>query len=143
MRACFDTSAMVAALLQQHPHHVLAFPWLRKVHEGTVRGHLSTHGVAELFATLTALPLKPRLSPPDVQRIVNESILSRFTVIPLGEAEYRDAMDLVVARGLSSGAIYDALHLVGARKAGCEALVTLNLRHFQALAPDDPLVVGP
>jgi hypothetical protein len=53
----------VAALLQQHPHHAIAFPRLRAVHEGSVQGHLTTHGLPELFATLTGLPLKPRLLP--------------------------------------------------------------------------------
>lgn len=143
MKACFDTSVLVAALLQQHLHHAVAFPRLREVHDGAVQGHITTHGIAELFATLTALPLKPRLSPPDVQRIVTNSILKPFTVISLGAGEYRSAMELAAARNLSSGAIYNALHIVGARKAGCATLYTPNLRHFQALAPGDSMVAGP
>ncbi len=143
MNACFDTSTLVAALLQQHPHHTIAFPRLKAVHDGTIHGHLTTHGLAELFATLTALPLKPRLLPNDVQRLIRNSVMDHFTLIPLGAQEYQDAMALTVAKNLSSGAIYDALHLVGARAAGCAALFTLNLRHFQALAPGDPLVTPP
>lgn len=143
MKACFDTSTLVAALLQQHPHHAVAFPRLQAVHQGAVQDHLTTHGLAELFATLTALPLKPRLLPVDVQRLIRKSVLSHFTIIPLGPQEYQDAMTLTVARNLASGAIYDALHLVGARSAGCTALFTLNLRHFQALAPGDALVLPP
>ena len=38
------------------------------------------------------------------------------------EEEYRDALDPTVARNLSSGVIYDALHPIGARSAGCSAL---------------------
>jgi predicted nucleic acid-binding protein len=66
MEICFDTSTLVSALVQQHPHHALAFPRLREVHAGSIQGYLTTHGLAELFATLTALPLKPRLLPMDV-----------------------------------------------------------------------------
>ncbi len=143
MNACFDTSTLVAALLQQHPHHAVAFPRLKAVHDRTIQGHLTTHGLAELFATLTALPLKPRLLPNDVQRLIQNSVLDHFTLIPLGPREYQDAMVLTVTKNLSSGAIYDALHLVGARAAGCDALFTLNLRHFQVLAPGDPLVTAP
>jgi predicted nucleic acid-binding protein len=143
MKACFDTSVLVAALLKQHPHHAIAFPHLRAVHKGTVQGHMTTHGLAELFATLTALPLKPRLLPTDVQRLIRKSVLNHFTLIPLGPKEYQDAMDLTVAKNLASGAIYDALHLIGARSAGCSSLYTLNLRHFQSLAPGDPLVTPP
>jgi predicted nucleic acid-binding protein len=143
MNACFDTSTLVAALLQQHPHHAGAFLRLKAVHDGTIQGFLTTHGLAELFATLTALPLKPRLLPTDVERLIRKSVLSHFSLIPLGPQEYQDAITLTVAKNLSSGAVYDALHLVGARAAACAALFTLNLRHFQALAPGDSLVASP
>ena len=143
MKACFDTSILVAALLQQHPHHAIAFPRLQAVTAGTLQGHLTTHGLAELFATLTALPLKPRLLPADVQRIIQQSILAHFALIPLSADHYRDAMQLTAAQNLASGAIYDALHLVGARSAGCATLFTLNLRHFRSLAPDDPIIASP
>ncbi len=143
MKICFDTSVLVAALLQQHPHHAAAFPHLRSVHEGSVQGHVTTHGLAELFATLTALPLKPRLHPSDVRRIIRDSLLPHLVIIPLGPAEYEEALELTTSRGLASGAIYDALHIIGARAAGCTTLYTLNIRHFSALAPGDPLVSLP
>lgn len=143
MKVCFDTSTLVAALIQQHPHHGLAFPHLEKVHHGAVEGCLTTHAVAELFATLTALPLKPRLSPADAQQLIEKSVLSHFTVLPLDGRSYKEALQLTVTQNLASGAIYDALHLVGARAVNCELLLTLNLRHFRALAPGDPLVASP
>src|ERR1700722_17511366 len=110
MNVCFDTSVLVAALLQHHPHHAVAFPRLQAAYDGELAGHVTTHAVAELFATLTALPLKPRLLPTDVKRMIERSVLNHFTLIPLGTKEYRDALDLTVAQNLSSGAIYDALH---------------------------------
>ncbi|KAB2638129.1 MAG: type II toxin-antitoxin system VapC family toxin [Verrucomicrobia bacterium] len=143
MKACFDTSTLVAALLQQHPHHALAFRQLQAVKAGLVDGHLTTYGLAELFATLTALPLKPRLLAADVERLIRQSILACFTLIPLSAEDYADAMQLTVRQNLASGAIYDALHLIGARRAGCSALYTLNLRHFRALAPGDPIIASP
>ena len=143
MKVCFDTSTLVAALLQQHPHHAVAFPRLQAVKAGAVQGHLTTHGLAELFATLTALPLKPRLLPADVERIIRHSILASFTLISLNADHYRDAMELTVKLNLASGAIYDALHLIGARSAGCLTLYTLNFRHFRALAPGDSIIASP
>ena len=143
MKVCFDTSLLVAALLQQHPHHASAFPRLQAVKAGTAQGHLTTHGLAELFATLTALPLKPRLHPPDVERIIQQSILPYFTLIPLSAENYRDAIQLTVKQNLASGAIYDALHLIGARSAGCTTLFTLNFRHFRSLAPGDSMISSP
>ena len=143
MKACFDTSTLVAALLQQHPQHAIAFPRLQAVKAGLEHGHLTTHGLAELFATLTALPLKPRLLAADAERIIRQSILACFTLIPLSADDYGDAMQLTVRQNLASGAIYDALHLIGARRAGCSALYTLNLRHFRSLAPGDSIIASP
>jgi len=142
-KACFDTSALVAALLQQHPYHAQAFPRLLAVHSGNLHGVLTTHGLAELFATLTALPLKPRLPPADAQRMIQQSVLAHFKIVPLTAKHYAEALALTVQQGLSSGAIYDALHLVGARAAGCDELLTFNLRHFHPLAPGDSIVVQP
>lgn len=143
MKACFDTSILVAALLRLHPHHPIAFPRLQAVREKRITGFLTTHALAELFATLTALPLKPRLLPAEARNLIRASILPHFTIIPLGVRDYDTALDMTVASNLPSGAVYDALHLAGARAAGCGALLTLNLRHFQRLAPGDPMVVGP
>jgi predicted nucleic acid-binding protein len=127
MKLCFDTSVLVAALVQAHPHHGLAFPRLKSVHAGDVAGAITTHALAELFATLTALPLKPKIPPGEVQRLLKRDIGVHFEVIPLTAESYADALDLTVRQGLGSGAIYDALHLTGARSAGCDHLLTLNL----------------
>ncbi len=143
MKALFDTSVLVAALLQHHPQHSQAFPRLLAVRQGAMQGVLTTHGLAELFATLTALPLKPRLQPGEVERMLEHSVVACLKVIPLTSRHYADALALTVRQGLSSGAIYDALHLVGARSSGCDELITFNFRHFRALAPGDPMIVQP
>lgn len=142
-KACFDTSVLVAALLEQHPHHARAFSRLLAVRQGELHGVLTTHGLAELLATLTALPLKPRLPPAEAQRMLQASVLAHFKLFSLTAKHYTEALALTVHQGSSSGAIYDALHLVGARAAGCDELLTFNLRHFHALAPGDPIVVQP
>lgn len=143
MKALFDTSVLVAALLRHHPQHAVAFPHLLAAHEGKLEGVLTTHGLAELFATLTALPLKPRLRPVDADHMLRTSVRSRLKILPLTARHYSEALALTVAQGLGSGAIDDALHLVGARAARCDRLLTFNLRHFRALAPGDPLVTPP
>jgi predicted nucleic acid-binding protein len=143
MKLCFDTSVLVAALVQGHPHHALAFPRLKSVHDGVVTGAITTHGLAELFATLTALPLKPKIPPAEAKRLLKHTIGAHFEIIPLTAEIYSDALDLTVRQGLASGAIYDAIHLTGARSAGCDHLLTLNLKYFRALAPGDPLILSP
>lgn len=143
MKIGFDTSTLVAALLQQHPHHSSASRRLQEIRRKENEGALTTHGVAELFSTLTAIPLKPRLLPPDAERLIEKSVLAHFELIPLGTEEYRAAMQLAVTKNLPSGAIYDALHVVGARSAGCQILLTLNPKHFRILAPEDGFICSP
>jgi predicted nucleic acid-binding protein len=143
MKVCFDTSVLVAALLSQHPHHATAFPRLKSVHVKESTGFVTTHALAELFAVLTALPLKPKIQPDEARKLVTRNVEDRFDIIELSAKQYSDALDLVAYRGLSSGAIYDALHLIGARAANCGELITFNMKHFSALAPGDPLITRP
>jgi predicted nucleic acid-binding protein len=83
------------------------------------------------------------LPPADVQRMLQQSVLARFTIVPLTAEHYSEALAMTVERGLSSGAIDDALHLVGARAARCDALLTFNARHFRIFAPGDSLIADP
>ncbi len=78
-----------------------------------------------------------------MRSLLQKSILPHLTVISLTSRDYQNAFELTTEVNLSSGAIYDALHLVGARKSGCATLYTLNLRHFQLLAQDDTIIAAP
>jgi hypothetical protein len=49
---------------------------------------------------------------------------------------YRDAIESCAKHGWIGRRIYDALHLSCARDAACDRICTLNVRHFQQLAPD-------
>ncbi|MDB4796642.1 hypothetical protein OAG77_00430 [bacterium] len=83
------------------------------------------------------------MTPNQVHEMIQCTVIKKFQIIPIGAKEYEEALNLVVLGNHSSGAIYDALHIVGARSTGCDKLYTLNLRHFQALAPGDPLIASP
>jgi len=75
---------------------------------------------------------------------VNE-VLTRFEAEPLTVQIYRDALDRCTAKGLRSGAIFDALHLATAAAAGAAALLTFNEREFARLSVtgSPPIVVPP
>ena len=143
MKLYFDTSVLVAALLEQHPEHASAYRRMHSVKVKESEGLITTHGLAELYATLSALPLKPKLLPADANRIIQHSIIPLFTLLPLTNAHYLHSLQLTVESNLPSGAIYDALHFVAARLSNCDALLTFNLRHFQTLAPNDPMITQP
>ena len=135
MKVLFDTSTLVAGMLQVHPHKTACRPWILAVRDGLHEGALCSHSLAEFYATMTAMPLKPQLSPSETRQTIDE-LLTHFEVVPLLEADYLAALDLVSSRLLRSGAIFDALLEIAARKAAVERLVTVNMAHFERFRDD-------
>lgn len=95
----------------------------------------SLHTLAELFAVLTALPLKPLISPEHAMLFVDET-RARLTLVSLDPEDYYQTLRGTADRGLSGGRIYDALLLRCARKCNAQTIYTWNVRHFEAIAPD-------
>ena len=143
MRTLFDTSVVVAALVDQLGAHEAAFREFRRCSHGEKAGCCSTHAVAEIYATLTALPLKRRISPDEARRLIEETVLARLTVIQLSSADYRAVLRQVADRGLGCGAIYDALHAHCARKERVDRILTYNLSDFERFDLDGILVAAP
>ncbi|MFA5506995.1 MAG: PIN domain-containing protein [Vulcanimicrobiota bacterium] len=143
MKVLLDTSTLVAGMLRDHPHKVACRPWILAVRDGLHEGVLCSHSLAEFYATMTAMPLKPQLSPSETRQTLEE-LLTHFEIVPLLEADYLAALDLVTSRLLRSGAIFDALHEIAARKAAADRLVTVNVAHFERFRDDvDSWIIDP
>jgi len=84
------------------------------------------------------MPLSPRITPANALRLIDETILAVANVISLDENDYRAVLQRVADLGLSSGAVYDALHVRAAEKAGADELVTFNGRDFRRIPPAPP-----
>ena len=84
----FDTTVLVAASEQGHPHYTRASPALRRVAAGQDKGFISVHSIAEVYASLTRLPVQPRIHPLEAVRIVTDNILAHFEVVPIGKEDY-------------------------------------------------------
>ena len=76
MRVFFDTSTLVAAVVEGHPAYALAFPWLRRVKAKTDVGVVAAHSLAELYAILTRLPVRPAIPPGIAREIIAVDILA-------------------------------------------------------------------
>ena len=133
MKEFFDTSVLVAAFLGDHPHHQAS----AKVFAGADKKHSScgAHTLAELYSTLTSLPLKPMIAPEQAMLFLGD-VRSRLSLIALDEGEYFTVIERVAGKRISGGRVYDALLLHCAVKAKADAIYTWNLKHFQQLAPD-------
>jgi len=131
----FDTTVLVAASAQSHPHYAQARPALLRVAAGQDKGFMGQHSIAEVFATLTRLPIKPRMHPVEAARIVTENLLPVFEIVPAGKEDYLEALNMMASGGWSGAKIYDILLLRCAAKCAVERIYTFNLGDFRQLAP--------
>ena len=136
MKTLFDTSVIIAALVESHPMHERAFPWLKQAKEKKFELIVSSHTLAELYAVLSTLPLKPRISSSVAWRLIKENIESISKILSLTPAEYSSTIKSLSDIGLIGGTIYDALIAKVAQKAKVERLLTLNIDHFRRVWQD-------
>ncbi len=141
MKVLFDTSVLVAAIVEAHPRHSGAAPWLRRAKAGEIEFLASSHSLAELYSVLSTLPARPRLSPTDAWRLVQENVVASAHLIALSPSDYSKTLQRVAERGLSGGVIYDALIARAAEKAGADRLLTLNTADFRRVWPESEAIL--
>ena len=131
MREFFDTSVLVAAFWGAHVHHdasIELLAWADKKHSAC-----GIHSLAEVYASMSVLPVKPMIPTEQVLLFVEE-IKARLTQVSLEEREYSETIRTAAASGLTGGKIYDALLLQCAAKCQAETIYTWNLKHFREIA---------
>lgn len=144
MKVLLDTSILVAALIQSHAAHALAVEWLRRVQRKEAAGYIAAHTVAEVYAVLTRLPVKPPISSATAWQAFQTQVLPYVEVVALSAADYQVVVEQLAARDIGGGQTYDALIGKAALLANVDHIVTLNAKHFRALFPDiADLVVDP
>jgi predicted nucleic acid-binding protein len=143
MRLAFDTSVLVAALVEPHPLHNRALPWLDAVREKRASGECSVHALAETWSVLTRLPIDPAIAPA-MATVALERVAEILQPVEIDVDAYWSAIRRCSERGVRSGALFDALHLVVTESNGADALVTFNPNDFLRLTTQDsPVIVVP
>ncbi len=132
MKEFFDTSVLVASFWRGHPNHETSLKLVAAAHKK--KSACSLHTLVEVYATMTALPVKDVI-PPDQALLFVEEVRDRFSVVSLDEDEYYRAIEQAAERGFASGRIYDALLLCCAAKIKARTIYTWNLKHFRAIDP--------
>lgn len=136
MRVFFDTSVLVAAMIEGHPKHETAFHWLSRAHRGVLEMVVTTHSLAELYAILTRLPIRPRLASSMVRRILRDNIEAKAQVLAISAEQFVTVLDELAERDLTGGSIYDALAVSVVKKEGINMLLTLHRPDFLRLWPE-------
>lgn len=130
MKHFFDSTVLVAAVLEEHEHHQPSFAALSRATPSS--NFCAAHSLAETYAVLTRYPGKQRLSAEQALLAVEE-IGNRLTIVALEARDYFAAIRDFAAQGVTGGTIYDGLIAAAALKANAEALYTWNVGHFLLL----------
>ena len=136
MKILFDTTTLVAAMVESYPAHERALVSLQQIHAASNDGFIAAHSLAEVYSVLTTLPVQPRVSPAIARQMIEKNILSTFEVITLSDRDYKDVLNHLTIMQLPGGIIYDALILYAAFKAEVDQVVTLNPKDFRRIYPE-------
>ena len=143
MKVAVDTSVLVPAIVVSHRHHARARCWLHALEKGHLEGIASWHAMSETWSVLTRLPVTPRITPLTAWGAVRR-LRSVLTLLPPTERIYRTALVRCTSRALTSGVVFDALHLVTAEEASADAMLTFNHADFIRLVDTgSPRIVVP
>jgi predicted nucleic acid-binding protein len=142
LRVLFDTSVLVAAMIEGHADHDRCLPWLERGHRGGFEFLVAAHSVAELYAVLSTYPTRPRLSAALAARLVRENVAAKAHVIALTGADHNAVVAQLAAQAIVGGAVYDALIARAAHKGKADRLLTLNPRDFERVWTGRPGVVA-
>jgi predicted nucleic acid-binding protein len=130
VKSFFDTSVLVATSVEVHEHHERSFALFAGADRKT-----AAHSLAELYATLTRLPGKARLSA-DQALLFLDSVEERLEIVSLDVREYRLAIQHAAAAGIVGGTIYDALIGWCALKARATRIYTWDVADFRRLGAE-------
>ena len=129
----FDTSVLIPAFAESHPNHKECFSLLEKVFDKKMEAVTSSHALLEFYSVFSKLPLKTRISPLEIQEIIEKNIYSNFKIILAEEKDYKEVISQITSLGLSGGIVYDLFHYICARKAKVNTILTYNERDFQKI----------
>lgn len=143
MKAIFDTSLIISGIVESHPMHAKCLPWLQRAKVGEVECIVVAHTLAETYAVLTTLPVKPRISPMVAQRLIEGNLQAIARIVPLTIADYWNTIQRMTELGLSGVTVYDAFITTVARRLSVDKLVTLNADDFRRVWPEGKQVITP
>ena len=141
MKTLFDTSIIVSGIVESHPRHSKCLPWLQRAKADDFECIVVSHTLAETYAVLTTLPVRPRISPLLAQRLIETNLVALARIVPLTTADYRTTIEMMSRLGLSGGTIYDALIATVARRLSVDKLLTLNADDFRRVWPEGKHVI--
>jgi hypothetical protein len=131
LKRFFDSSALVPVFYADHEHHDASTSVYLTA---TKDDFCARRSLGELYATLTGLPVRPRITGPEAISVVDE-IRERLSLVALTDGEYLSTLESA-SPAIIGSAFYDWLIAKCALKVGATTLITWNVKHFNRFGPD-------
>lgn len=134
MKVLLDTSVLIAGVHPSHASHSVALPWLDAAKQKKFDCVISAHSIAECYAVLTRLPVRPRITGPTAIQLIRD-LLTDVVAVSLSSDDYLDLLDDLSKRRFVGGVVYDGIMAKAAQMENVDYLLTLNESDFQRLWP--------
>jgi len=131
MKALLDTSLLVAALVEAHPRHEQAFPWLLRIRDSEVTAAIAAHSIAETYSVLSSLPVSPRITPSAAWALIEHSVLPFVETVDARAREVQETIRNLSRQGITGGVVFDALIAAAGLKVHADCIVTFNIEDFR------------
>jgi len=92
---------------------------------------IAGHTLAELYAVLTTLPIRPKITPGIAGHLIRSDVEALAKMVSLSPSEYSAVVRRMVDLGLSGGVIYDAIVVKAANKSEADHVLTFNIDDFR------------
>lgn len=135
MSVYVDSSVIVRYVAAAHEDNAAVKSWLQALAART-EIVTSTHALAEVFKVISTLFRYP----PAQSLSTITSIRRTFRIVTLLEAQYVEAIELTLSKGFAGGAVYDALHIAAAARAGATRVASCDERSFPRMLPPSRFV---
>lgn len=133
---------MIGACVEPLPEHGRCFAWLQKARRDQVELCVAQHELIDVYAGLTALDVRPRISPDMARRLIRDNIELISNVIAAEADDYRHVLNEAAALGITENRVTISLTSWLAEKAGVERLITLRLKEFKRFTIGNPAILS-
>ncbi len=136
MVVVFTLDVLIAAMVEGHPDHARCAAWLRRAKNGEATMLVAQPTVTDLFAALTVLPVRPRISPAMAGRLVHGNI-DPSQVIAVSPAVDWAVLERATRNGVRGRDLTELVAVHAAQMAGADHVVSLESKALSRV-PDIP-----
>lgn len=101
MKVVFDTSVLVPAMVKVHLMHSRAWIWLERAKSRELEFVVAAPTLAELYAVLTTLPVRPRITPDVALKLIADNVQAEAQILPLQPSDYAAILHLMAEQGIA------------------------------------------